>query len=366
MRVSIKMNTTDNLIHDLLSGQREYDDAGAGAYNAGLLTALHLRPAFFDTSCLLYRLAYAKASTYCEKAGDNDELLIWLVCLDFMRDVADACLHFACAPIMAFDSRVSFRRELLFADYKLGRASKQKKDESQTRVLALLPRIRRTLKGTFCPAYGIQTFCVHGYESDDIIADFVLGLKQPRKGNNNPAFDRQVVIVTNDHDLYQLLYDGVYVADVNTGILADGKQIAKHTGVAPCHVVAAKTIGGCKSDCVPGVLGCGDKTVAEVLANGNSNVKLKRARAALQSEEGLAILQRNRCLVELPFKCECPMPNLLLSAKVWMYGGVSGALVARCQEFGIAGESIPMFRDTTSSKVSGSMHICSKEGVTNV
>lgn len=346
----------DSFIQELFIGRPPYDDGGAGNYNSEVLTKARVRPAFFDTSCLLYRLAYAKADTYCKKAGDDDTLLIHLMCVDFMRDVVDACGHFACGPVFAFDSVAKYRKDELLPTYKEKR-NEQKKTAEQERTIALLPLTRYTLKSVYCPAYRIQSFCVHGYESDDVIASFVLGLKQ-KALMAHCVYPHPVVVITNDHDLHQLIHDDVYMADVATGVMANSEQIARHTGIKPEEVVACKTIGGCKSDKVPNVPGCGEVTVKEIMVSHNSDVKQKKAREALQSEEGLAILRRNLKLVRLPYEGKVPMPPLKLSGEIWPANCVPEKMQIVYIEYGIKREDWPAFGDVTLPRPVGAVPLC--------
>ena len=102
----------DAFIAMLLSEPEMFQDGGVGEENATVLNAALVRPIFIDTSCLLYRLAYAKADTYHKDAGDDDGLLAHMICTDVMRDVAEACNQFACAPVLCFDSKENFRTKV--------------------------------------------------------------------------------------------------------------------------------------------------------------------------------------------------------------------------------------------------------------
>lgn len=373
------MNNPQDIINGLLLGRppEPYNDGGAGAHNAAVLDAARVRPAFFDVSCMLYRLLYAKADWYCNKAGgtgyDADRRLCHLVCIDLINDMADACRQFACGPVVAFDSKHSFRKELLLPSYKEGRRE-QKKTPSVERVLNLRHEVLKLLREVYCTAYKIQFFCVYGYESDDVIAAFVLGLKQqPLFGE--PAYNKPVVIVTSDHDLHQLLIDGVFLADVATGILCTGEQVAKHTKVRPEDVVLAKCVGGCASDAINGVTGCGEKTVAEVLEKRSFDVKVKRAKNNLQSKEGLATLYRNWQLIRLPFQPQSAnlaeaFPLLKLSKKTWPAAYVPDVIRTIAGGMGIPETSLPMFSDITLPRPLGAIPVCewkrkseTKEGV---
>lgn len=354
-------NEVKTFIAELFSGLTVYDDHGAGAHNALVLKQAGLRPAFFDTSCLLYRLLYSKANDYCKCARDNDALLVHLICCDFIRDVSEACSQFGCAPVLCFDSKVSYRREQVYDKYKIRTASKR--TESEERVFRNKNEVVHMLKMLYAPAYSIQTFCVHGYESDDLLASFVLGLKQTSL-MREAVFNKPVVVVSNDHDIHQIVLDGVHFADVTTGVMATAEQIYRHTGVHPRDIVAYKTIGGCKSDTIPGVPQCGEKTVQEIISSrGYISVKLKRARESLQSDDAIKILRRNLRLVRLPFEGNPPLPPLLLNKHIWPKAGVPDSIAERLNiEFGGGIRDIPSFSEITPPKTCGNkttgLHTC--------
>jgi len=320
-----------------------YEDGGAGAYNAAVLDAAGVRPAFFDSSCLLYRWLYAKAADYCKFAGSEDDRLVYRACADVICDMAEACRVFRCAPVVAFDSRISYRREAVFAGYKSGRGT-AKKTEAEERVLGLRHRMLAVLRDELLPSYRVQTYCVRGYESDDVIASFVLGLKHPKR------YDGQVVIVSNDHDLHQLVTDGVRFADVMGGVLFDAAGLRKRYGFGPEQVVPAKVFGGCSSDDVPNVPGCGEVSVRQLLESRDpASVKQSAARESLVSTEGGAVVRRNMALVRLPFDGAAfgcpPLPPLRLSRNMWPGESVPEEIAALFGSFGIPQSAWPSFRD---------------------
>lgn len=330
-----------------------FDDGGAGVHNATILTTAGVRPAFFDVSCLMYRLIYAKADEY---AKFTDEQIPHLLAVDTLRDITDACRNFACAPVLTFDSKYSLRKQE-FDGYKAGRGG-QRKTVEQERVLGHKNEGLLLLRTVYCPSYRVQTYLSHGYESDDIIAGFVLGLKQ-RGFMENAAFDGYVVVVSSDHDLHQLLLDGVYWADVTQGVLCTGNDVERHTGIAVADVVASKVIGGCKSDAVPGIPGCGEKTVEQVLSGRTVDVRLKRARDAMLSDEGARIAERNLRLVRLPYDGYQPQR---LCRDIWPRVGVPDDAGALLDSLGIAWERWPSFGDVTAPRPVGSIPMCAWKG----
>ena len=135
--------------------------------------------------------------------------------------------------------------------------------------------------------------------------------------------------------MHQLVIDGVYFADVQTGVLLTAKDIAKHY-IEPGLVVAAKVIGGCKSDNIKGLAQFGDKSVGEALAGGFNAVTLTRARKTLEDVEGcLEVIQRNRQLIELPLHLSNGMPPLWLNDKVWPKKGIPDEIVDVLTAYGV-------------------------------
>lgn len=344
-----------SVLDDILGERPVYQDRGAGADNATVLRAAGVRPAFFDTSCIMYRLMHAKADTYVKNCGIDTDKIAHHVAADVMADIADACRNFASAPVMAFDSDTSHRRDQLYPGYKRDR-DKQKLSANKMTVLGCKKEVIRLLRRVYAPGYRVQGFCVHGYEGDDIIASFVLGLKQVTL-MGGPEYDKIVVAVSSDHDLHQIIMEGVKFADVTTGVLCDADDIHKHTKIHPRDLVASKCIGGCKSDKVGNVPSCGDVTVAEFLRIRSFDVTLPKAKAALLSPEGEQILRRNLRLVRLPFEGEPPMPPLRLS-NVWPKAGIPDSMAALMDSNGVPRSAWPSFADITLPRAEGAIPVC--------
>lgn len=347
-----------SILEEIFAPRPFFDTDGVGPLNADALREARARPAFFDMSCLVYRMIYAKADDYVRRLGGDVHRISHAVASDVMCDVADACRNFACAPVLAFDSTRSIRAQAIYPEYKAGRGSSKKSANEET-VLSCKNRILAFLYGVYAPGYKIQTFRVNGYESDDIIAALVLGLKQRDPVDGECAYDKSVVIVSSDHDLHQIVGDGVFFADVKTGVLCTAKEIEKHTGIGPQDVVAAKCVGGCASDNVGNVPGCGEKTVAEVLLKRTFDVSQRKAREALNSLIGEEILRRNLTLIRLPFEGDPPLPKLRLSAKVWPKPGVPENMAVTLNANGVPRSAWPSFSDITLPRPEGAIPMCS-------
>lgn len=187
-----------------------------------------------------------------------------------------------------FDSKKSDRKKL-FKDYKLARKQKSPEDIALNKIA--YPQFD-ILQHEVLPAIGFKNiFHTEGLESDDTIASIVF--------NKNP--DDQIVIVSRDADLWQLLIDGqVNMYDFVSKKILTAKLFSEKWGISPKRWGKVKAIGGCKSDSVPGIAGVGEKTVCKYLRG-----ELKETTKAYQkivSDEGRAIAARNAPLVILPFK----------------------------------------------------------------
>lgn len=107
--------------------------------------------------------------------------------------------------------------------------------------------------------------CIHdldGYEADDLIGTL------SRQAIDQDLFD-QVVIVTGDRDLLQLVNQKVLilapVVGVTKMILFDTDKIQEKYGLSPSQFVDYKALVGDSSDNYPGVAGIGPKTAADLL-----------------------------------------------------------------------------------------------------
>lgn len=110
----------------------------------------------------------------------------------------------------------------------------------------------------FVEAYRVPVFAAEGHEADDLIAAAVARAKEE-------GF--QVVIVSSDKDLMQLVEDGrVMLWDtMRDKVYGEAEVIAKF-GVPPSQLRDLLALVGDASDNVPGVPGVGLKTAADLLA----------------------------------------------------------------------------------------------------
>ncbi|HEY2988516.1 MAG TPA: DNA polymerase I [Candidatus Binatia bacterium] len=153
------------------------------------------------------------------------------------------------AVVVCFDKGAPQFRLDRYAEYKAGRAETPDKFRQQ------LPLIREVLA-----ALKIATVELEGYEADDLLATLS---KQCREQGC------EIVIVTGDRDILQLVREGVSVIMTRRGISDviryDGPTVIERYGVGPEKWIDFVALKGETSDNLPGVPGVGDKTAAQLV-----------------------------------------------------------------------------------------------------
>ncbi|UQZ83033.1 DNA polymerase I [Paenibacillus konkukensis] len=152
--------------------------------------------------------------------------------------------------LVAFDAgKVTFRHKD-YAEYKGGRAKTPPELSEQ------FPLLRDLIR-----AFGMAQFELEGYEADDIIG--TLTRIADEKG------DIEVIVVTGDKDMLQLVSDRVKIALTRKGIteveLYDKALIEEKYGLKPHQIIDLKGLMGDASDNIPGIPGVGEKTALKLL-----------------------------------------------------------------------------------------------------
>jgi len=120
----------------------------------------------------------------------------------------------------------------------------------------------------------IAMFGVDGYEADDLIGT----LAYQSVKNENRKENLEVIILSGDRDLLQLVNSHVKVMMPITGItkmiLHDEKSVEEKYGIKPSQFIDYKALVGDASDGYPGVSGIGPKTASELLKQFSTFEKL--------------------------------------------------------------------------------------------
>jgi DNA polymerase-1 len=119
-------------------------------------------------------------------------------------------------------------------------------------------------------AFNVPCVEREGYEADDLIATYA------KQAQAQGIAD--IVVVSADKDLMQLIRPGVRMLDPIKNRPIGPEQVQERFGVPPEKVVDVQALAGDSSDNVPGVPGIGVKTAAElILQFGDLETLLERA-----------------------------------------------------------------------------------------
>lgn len=159
---------------------------------------------------------------------------------------------------MVFDvGRVTFRTEL-YPAYKANRA--EMPDDLRQQVGPIRDLVR---------AFNIPVVELQGYEADDLIG--TLASRWEATGGN-------VVVVTGDKDLMQIVTDQTTLLDTMKNVTSAIPQVHERFGVGPEGVIDILGLAGDTSDNIPGVPGIGEKTAIKLIQQfGSMDSLLERA-----------------------------------------------------------------------------------------
>ncbi len=148
-----------------------------------------------------------------------------------------------------------------------------------------------------CRVFRVPMLSHPGYEADDIIATVTRQAEE--KG-------LEVVIVTVDKDLFQIVGSRVTILDTRTMTRFDPDKVEKKFGVAPHQLGDLLSLVGDTSDNIPGAKGIGQKGAALLLRSygdldnllaHRDEVRRKTYRESLQQNE--AVVRQSRELVTM-------------------------------------------------------------------
>lgn len=145
-----------------------------------------------------------------------------------------------------FDAGAKTFRNEMFPDYKANRGAPPED---------LIPQF--DLCRELVERMGLAVAMTTGYEADDLIATLTGRLR---------GEGHEVVIVTGDKDLTQLLEPGVRIFDLAKNDWWSAERIPERMGVRADQVTDLLALTGDASDNIPGVRGIGPKAAAALLA----------------------------------------------------------------------------------------------------
>ena len=173
--------------------------------------------------------------------------------------------------LVLFDAKRRNYRNEIFPDYKGTRA------EIPEELIPQFPIIREATN-----ALNLNYLEMEGYEADDLIATYAR--QATEKG-------MEVVVVSADKDLMQLIRDGVEYYDPMKDKFYGPEDVKEKFGVYPERVVDVQALAGDSIDNVPGVPGIGLKTAAQLINDfGSLEEVLNRASEIKQNKRRETLL----------------------------------------------------------------------------
>ncbi|MFC6331676.1 5'-3' exonuclease H3TH domain-containing protein [Paenibacillus septentrionalis] len=190
----------------------------------------------------------------------------------------------------------TFRTEQ-FGDYKGNRP------QAPEDLIPQFDLVKEVVESFDVPNIGLE-----GYEADDCMGTLAVKLGQ----------EHEVVIVTGDHDMLQLVADKVHVAIMKKGIgnyqLYTPQFLLDERGLTPAQVIDVKGLMGDSADNYPGVKGIGEKTAYKLIQQftsiegllGNLDQVSPTIRKKIESDLDMLHLSRKLATIH----CEAPLDEL--------------------------------------------------------
>ena len=211
--------------------------------------------------------------------------------------------------VVAFDSPDKTFRHKIYPDYKANREAPPEELAKQFPYFEPLVQ-----------AYGLSSVRRPGFEADDIIG--TLAKKGIQEG-------LEVVIVSGDKDMMQLISPNVYMLDTMKNKKFMDKEVVEKFGVQADKVVEVMGLMGDSSDHVPGVAGIGPKIAAELIQKFGSieslykrinEVEKKKVKEKLEHDKENAFMSRELVSIDtemdLEFNSDLMKPGKIDSAKL--------------------------------------------------
>jgi DNA polymerase I len=197
-----------------------------------------------DGNSLAYRAFFALPETIATSRGVPTNAIF-----GFASMLVKILTEYGPKPtLVAWDAGMS-GREVQYEDYKAER--RRKPDLLSEQWPHLSPLV---------DAMGYQNVKVDGFEADDVIA--TLATQARAKGID-------VMVVTGDRDMFQLVEPGIRVMATSRGItdtvVYDQQAVLDRYGIPADKITDFYGLKGDTSDNIPGVPGIGDKTAASLL-----------------------------------------------------------------------------------------------------
>lgn len=226
-----------------------------------------------DGSNLIYRAFYALPRLTSSDGTPTGAVYGFVSSLQKVRD------RFSPAYVcVVLDAPGPTFREELYAGYK---ETRQKMPED---IAVQIPIIREIVELS-----GVTSVELAGVEADDVIGSLC------RKGRQ---MGLEVVLVSSDKDLCQLIGEGVSMFDSLKDRLIEAADVREKFGVGPESIVDLIALSGDQTDNIPGVPGIGNKTAASLLKQYGTVENLLKNLDFIKGKRG-NLLRENRENIEI-------------------------------------------------------------------
>ncbi len=193
---------------------------------------------------------------------------------------------------VAFDTKEPTFRDEMYAEYK---ANRSEPPDDLVPQFEYIPKV--------VDALNISRLVKPGFEADDLIGTVA------KKGVEE-GYD--VVIVSGDKDLMQLVSDRVTMWDTMKEKYYTPKEVEERFGVEPEKVIDVLGLTGDTSDNVPGVTGVGPKTATKLIQEygslenvlNNAEKVSGKLKENLLREKSQALLSKKLVTID----CDVPIP----------------------------------------------------------
>ena len=200
-----------------------------------------------------------------------------------------------------FDSKAPTFRSKVYKEYKANRPAMPESLSPQ------IPYIKKIIEG-----YRIALLELEGYEADDLIGTVAKRLES----------EVDVVIITGDKDILQLVSDRIQVHDSMKEKRFGVEEVIERFGVSPEQVVEVMGLSGDAVDNIPGVPGIGEKTAIQLIKTYGSienllahveEIPRKRLKENLKIHGDLARLSRQLATIHTDVPVHFQLEDFFLS-----------------------------------------------------
>jgi len=203
--------------------------------------------------------------------------------------------------VVALDSRAPTFRSEVYKEYKANRPAMPED------LVPQLPYIKKIIEG-----YRIAALQMDGYEADDLIGTVAKAMES----------EVDVVIITGDKDMLQLVSDRIEVYDPMKEKRFRVEEVIERFGVRPEQIVEVMGLTGDSVDNIPGVPGIGEKTAIQLIKTYGSienllahveEIPQKKLKENLKIHGELARLSRQLATIHTDVPISSQLKNFSLS-----------------------------------------------------